>query len=72
MMEDGGGGAYACFVAHFNFLGARVGDGGVESCVFLTGGCVVGAAFAVFGCFGVDAVFVLGVFSWIEERGGLG
>ena len=69
---DGDGGIYACLVAHFVFLMAGIGDVGVEGCVFVTGGCVVGSAFAVLGCFGVDTVFVLGVFSRIAEGGGVG
>ena len=51
---------------------AGIGDVGVEGCVFVTGGCVIGSAFAVLGCFGVDAVFVLGVFSRMAEGGDVG
>lgn len=56
---------YALTLAGLVFLGLRVSDVGVECGVFLAGALVVSGALAVLGCFGVDAVFVLGVFARI-------
>lgn len=66
------GKTHTSLLAHLLFLAVGVRGAGVESGVVLTGGCVVGAGFAVFGRFGVDAVFVLGVFARVAERGGGG
>lgn len=56
---------HAGLLAHLIFLLMGVRGAGVEGGVIVAGRGVVGAGFAVFGRFGVDAVFVLGVLSGV-------
>lgn len=71
---NGGGGrgssTHTSLLAHLLFLAVGVRGAGVEGGVVVAGRGVVGAGFAVFGRFGVDAVFVLRVFARVAERGG--